>query len=451
VRYRNGAGAVSTTTISHAIFLDTVPPTVTGQKSPPDNVNGWNNTAATVSWTCNDPAPSSGVAFCSGPTTLSGEGANQPVTGTGTDNAGNSASTTVLVSIDETPPSSQASLNPTPDPDGTTHANTTVTITATDALSGVASVHYQATGAQPIGPTTVPGSTASFTITANGETDITFHATDRADNNEADNTIAVIITRVQASFDRTSVAFGNVEVGTTSGQQTVNLTDTGNLDLNITSIAPDNPDYTESDNCGGTLSAGTTCQIALTLSPSATGPDNGNLIVQDSAGDSPQIISLTGTGTAPAVGLSQTSVDFGTVPAGTTSAAQNVTLTNTGTAPLNIFNISTDNPDFNESDNCPISPATLAPTGQCTISLSVTPASDAGEGGNAVITDDASDSPQSISMTVNGGMAPPRPARTQATPTRRTPVTPTLRTPSAPAPRPPVQRTPTVRPTQPGR
>jgi hypothetical protein len=180
------------------------------------------------------------------------------------------------------------------------------------------------------------------------------------------------------------------------------------------------------------VAAGGNCQIALTFGPSVTGPDNGNLVLTDDADNSPQNVTLTGTGTAPAVTLSQTGVDFGTVPAGTTSSPQSVTLTNSGTAPLNILGIGTDNPDFNESDNCPTS---LAPSAQCTLTLIVTPSSDAGEGGNTIINDDASNNPQTVAMTVNGGTAPHPLVRTQPSPTPRITA--------------PVQRTPTPRPTQP--
>jgi uncharacterized repeat protein (TIGR01451 family) len=233
-------------------------------------------------------------------------------------------------------------------------------------------------------------------------------------------------------LDRTSLAFGGQKTGTTSPPQMVTLTNTGNQVLNITSITPDNADYTESDNCGSTVAAGGNCQIALTFGPSVTGPDNGNLVLTDDADNSPQNVTLTGTGTAPAVTLSQTGVDFGTVPAGTTSSPQSVTLTNSGTAPLNILGIGTDNPDFNESDNCPTS---LAPSAQCTLTLIVTPSSDAGEGGNTIINDDASNNPQTVAMTVNGGTAPHPLVRTQPSPTPRITA--------------PVQRTPTPRPTQP--
>jgi hypothetical protein len=296
---------------------------------------------------------------------------------------------------------------------------------ATDALSGVASITYQSTGGQVTPPTTVSGSTASLTITANGVTTVSFHATDLAGNVEIDNSVSVNITRSHVVLDRISLAFGDQRVGTTSSPQTVTLTNTGNLDLNVTSIAPDNLDYAETDNCGAVVPAGGMCQINVTFSPTATGPDNGTLIITDDADNNPQNVTLTGTGTASAVTLSQTFVDFGTVPAGTASAPQTVTLTNSGTAPLTISSIATTNPDFSESDNCPISPGTLPPTQQCTLTLTATPASDLGETGNVIINDDAADTPQSITMTVNGGVAPPRPPRTQSAPTPRPTPRPT--------------------------
>src|SRR5207248_2943487 len=79
------------------------PPTITGAASPAANAAGWNNTDVTVSFVCSDTL--SGVASCAGPTTLSSDGAAQSVTGTASDNAGNTASATVTgINIDKTPP-----------------------------------------------------------------------------------------------------------------------------------------------------------------------------------------------------------------------------------------------------------------------------------------------------------------------------------------------------------
>ena len=144
------------------------------------------------------------------------------------------------------------------------------------------------------------------------------------------------------------------------------------------------------------------------------GPDNGNLLLTDNATDSPQSVTLTGRGTAPAVTLSQTSLDFGTVPAGTTSAPQNVTLTNTGDAPLDLTSIDVDNADFQQNNNCPLDPSTLGPGLSCSITVTVMPASDAGESATISVTDNALDSPQPVTAVVNGGQGPVRPTRTES-------------------------------------
>jgi len=96
---------------SQTINIDKTPPSISGSRSPAANSYGWNNGDVTVSFTCTDAV--SGVDSCSGPTTLSGEGAGQSVTGTATDIAGNSASATVGgINIDKTAPTITASISP---------------------------------------------------------------------------------------------------------------------------------------------------------------------------------------------------------------------------------------------------------------------------------------------------------------------------------------------------
>jgi photosystem II stability/assembly factor-like uncharacterized protein len=57
----------------------------------------------------------------------------------------------------------------------------------------------------------------------------------------------------------------------------------------------------------------------------------------------------------------------------TASATQTTTLTVGGTVPLALTAITPDNPDFGVTTTCPLSPATLAPTTTCTISVTFTP------------------------------------------------------------------------------
>src|SRR5437763_2202439 len=83
--------------------VDKTPPTITGAASPAANAAGWNNSDVTVSFTCADAL--SAVASCAGPTILTSDGAAQSVTGTASDNAGNTASATVSgINIDKSPP-----------------------------------------------------------------------------------------------------------------------------------------------------------------------------------------------------------------------------------------------------------------------------------------------------------------------------------------------------------
>jgi len=119
---------------------DTIPPIITGSVSPAPNANGWNASPVTVSFSCVDNVGGSGVASVTGPIVVTTEGAAQAFVGICTDVAGNSANTTVFVSIDQTPPSIFGSIFPTPDANGFNDTDVTVTFNCFDALSGVASV-----------------------------------------------------------------------------------------------------------------------------------------------------------------------------------------------------------------------------------------------------------------------------------------------------------------------
>src|SRR2546428_1647143 len=105
--------------------------------------------------------------------------------------------------------------------------------------------------------------------------------------------------------------------------------------------------------------------------------------------------SLTGTGvTPPTATLSATSSAFGNQRVGTTSAAQNLTLTNNGGTPLNLTSISftqTTAADFSSGVDISrlIVRASVAPGASCTISISFTPAATGARTATVTITDDA--------------------------------------------------------------
>jgi hypothetical protein len=89
-----------------------------------------------VIFTCVD--AQSGVGTCSSPVTLTRDGADQVVTGTVTDRAGNAATTSIKVSVDRTAPAYDAAVDGTPNAAGWYRTAPTVSFACADAGSGVA-------------------------------------------------------------------------------------------------------------------------------------------------------------------------------------------------------------------------------------------------------------------------------------------------------------------------
>lgn len=130
--------AGNTTSVSAMVMIDRTAPTVTNAVSPAPNASGWNNTDVTVTPECSDSL--SGIFSCTQASVLSGEGANQIVNSTATDNAGNTAGASTAVNIDKSAP-----LLGTPawtnNPKSTADSST-LTVPATDNLAGVEEAEY---------------------------------------------------------------------------------------------------------------------------------------------------------------------------------------------------------------------------------------------------------------------------------------------------------------------
>ena len=109
---------------------------------------------------------------------------------------------------------------------------------------------------------------------------------------------------------------------------------------------------------------------------------------------------------APAVSLSSTSLTFAGQFIGSTSAAQSVTVSNTGNATLNFSGI-TISGDFAQANTCGTS---IAASGVCTISVTFTPTAAGSRTGTLTITDDASGSPHTVSLTGTGSSVSVSPA-----------------------------------------
>ncbi len=215
-----------------------------------------------------------------------------------------------------------------------------------------------------------------------------------------------------------SLNFGSQAIGTASAAQSVQFVSNGTGTLNISSIAV-NGDFSQTNNCPASFSVGSTCVVNVTFAPTASGTRSGYLYFYDSAGNSPQVISLSGagggTGTTGGVSggssgggtgssgvpwgtASPGNLGFGSQAIGTASPAQSVQFVSNGTGPLNISSI-TANGDFSESNNCP---ATLGLGSTCTAYVTFTPSTSGTRTGYLYFNDAATNSPQVISLSGTG-------------------------------------------------
>ncbi len=149
--------------------------------------------------------------------TQSGVTTQSPPIATGVDSLYFQTGTTP---IDTSPPSTSITISPAPNAASWNKTNVTVNLSATDpdGVADVATIQYSATGAQPIAPTVVAGSSTSFTVTAEGVTTVTYFAKDIAGNTEAAHTQAIRIDKTPPTITYT----GNA--GTYTVDQTIAIT-----------------------------------------------------------------------------------------------------------------------------------------------------------------------------------------------------------------------------------
>lgn len=199
------------------------------------------------------------------------------------------------------------------------------------------------------------------------------------------------------SLSPTSLTFGNQSVDTTSPVQTVTLTNTGSGPLTITTISTTG-NYSQTNTCGGSVAAGANCAISVAFTPTSSGTNLGTVVITDNASSSPQSVTLTGTGTTPAVLFAPTSANFGNVSVGAKSGVKAITLTNNTGAMLTITKVAT-SANYSQTNTCG---ASVTKGANCTISVTFSPAAAGVAPGTLTVTDSASTSPQTVPLTGTG-------------------------------------------------
>lgn len=166
------------------------------------------------------------------------------------------------------------------------------------------------------------------------------------------------------NFNPPTVTFTQ-NLGTT-GTQAVTITNFGGSPLSAGTISASGG-FGETNNCPSLLPAGSNCAVTVTFTPSAAGTVSGTLTINDSSGNAgaAQTVTLSGTGTAPVASVSPASISFGSVVQGASSSAKTVTVLNSGTGPLQVTSITAPAP-FSQTNTCT---ASIAPGASCTISV----------------------------------------------------------------------------------
>lgn len=150
----------------------------------------------------------------------------------------------------------------------------------------------------------------------------------------------------------TSVEFGNQSIRKKSAEQTVSVINTGNTDLTVSSIAISDPHFqlVDGEVPKNIRTSHPRVVYSLVFAPDAVVNYSGTFTITVS-GFAPVSVPLSGTGidTNAVIQLSPSRVTFADQVAGTTSLKQPVTITNTGTGPVQVLSVTSSSGTFLES------------------------------------------------------------------------------------------------------
>ncbi len=203
-----------------------------------------------------------------------------------------------------------------------------------------------------------------------------------------------------------ALSFAPQQQGTASPSQSISIANNGGSPAQLGSVVTSNGDFTlTSNNCGAVIAANTSCSVALAFTPTQPNPRAGQLTIPYSGKS--ETASLSGTGTVPGMlSFNPVSVTFPATADNATSAAQSVTIANTGGNAATINSIAASGPFAVASTNCPVAPQTLPVNASCMLSLTFTPPGAAAYTGGATLTGSFSNAPAVLGLSGQGA-APP--------------------------------------------
>jgi centrosomal CEP192-like protein/ASPM-SPD-2-Hydin domain-containing protein len=295
---------------------------------------------------------------------------------------------------------------------GTTSAAQVVTLVNNQSTSlTVSSIGFTGANSGDFAQTNTCGSSVAaggsctisvtFDPAASGARSATLNVNDNASNSPQ--TVGLTGTGIApVSLSATSLSFGTILVGNSATAHPVTLTNNQSVTLTNINISVTGAAFSQVNTCGTSIGPGAQCTITATFKPKTSGAQTGAITITDSASNSPQSISLKGSGEFP-VTLTPATLAFGNETVGSTSAPKTETVANNQKTTLDISGISitgNDPGDFTQTGTT--CGSTLSAGAKCTITLTFTPSIKGARSATLQLTDNASTSPQTAKLTGTG-------------------------------------------------
>ena len=367
--------------------------TVTGLSTPMTLAAG-QSTSFTVAFTPTKTGSTSGSVDVSGQVGSTDPSATVAMSGTGTDgqlgaspatvsfgniNVGSTGSSTVTLTNSGTASTTISGASVTGTGFTYTGLSTPLTLSAGQSTSFTAQFK----------PTSTASSSGSITVTSDA----------------SDPSVAVSLTGTGAqgalSATPASVAFGSVATGGTSSQ-TITLKNTGSSSVTVSAMSATGTGFSASSmSPSSTIAAGGSATFTATFKPTAAGTDTGSISVSSNAPSSPITIPLSGTATTASqlLGVSPSSISFGTVDVSSTSSAS-ITLTNNGSASVVISSVGVTGSEYRATGVD--ANTTLTPNQSATLNVTFTPTAAGSQAGSISVVSNATNSPAAVTLSGTG-------------------------------------------------
>jgi hypothetical protein len=199
-----------------------------------------------------------------------------------------------------------------------------------------------------------------------------------------------------------AINFGNDVVGSKSTQVLI-MTNVGTATLAITQVTETGSAFSVSGfSLPLNVNSGQQTTFSVSLQPTAVGAASGNISIVSNAPTSPTSVALTGTGIAAilTLGINPTSLNFGNVTTASSSATQDVTITDTGNSNVTISQINLSGVGYSMTGGS--APVTLSPLQNLTLTIQLSPAAAGLVNGSISIVSNASGSPLTVSLSGTG-------------------------------------------------